>query len=104
MPENFDGEFAGPVSATDALVRSRNIPAVALAAKLTNATLFGLLRQAGVGDLMEEKHYGLGIALGAAELTMRELAALYGSLAHGLTRDPIFSPQPSLQLPFSSLR
>lgn len=81
VPENFDGEFAGPVSATDALVRSRNIPAVALAAKLTSPTLFGLLRQAGVGDLVDEAHYGLGIALGAAELTMRELVALYASLA-----------------------
>ena len=27
-PENFDGRFLGPVTATDALVRSRNIPAV----------------------------------------------------------------------------
>jgi len=33
-PENFDREFLGPIHATDALARSRNIPAVALAARL----------------------------------------------------------------------
>ncbi len=33
-PENFEGEFMGPIHANDALVRSRNIPAVALANRL----------------------------------------------------------------------
>ena len=34
-PENFDGRFVGPISAQDALVRSRNVPAVAVSAKLS---------------------------------------------------------------------
>lgn len=34
-PENFDGRFVGPITAQDALVRSRNIPAITVAAKLT---------------------------------------------------------------------
>ena len=33
-PENFDREFVGPIKATDALARSRNIPAVTLASEL----------------------------------------------------------------------
>ena len=33
-PENFDREFAGPIRATDALARSRNIPAITLASQL----------------------------------------------------------------------
>src|SRR5207247_10818091 len=28
MPENFDGRFVGPMSAEEALIRSRNVPAV----------------------------------------------------------------------------
>ena len=32
-PENFDREFVGPIKATDALARSRNIPAVTLASR-----------------------------------------------------------------------
>ncbi len=38
-PENFDGEFAGPVSVQDALVRSRNVPAVAMGLQLRSARL-----------------------------------------------------------------
>lgn len=79
-PENFDGGFAGPLSATQALVKSRNVPAVALAAKLSGPSLHGFLRQAGVGELQDETHYGLGIALGGAELSLRELVSLYTML------------------------
>ena len=32
-PENFDRDFAGPIRVTDALTRSRNVPAIALAAR-----------------------------------------------------------------------
>src|SRR6185437_443883 len=33
-PENFDGRFLGPVSAEEALIRSRNVPAMWVAAQL----------------------------------------------------------------------
>ena len=33
-PENFDNEFAGPIRAKDALVKSRNVPAVDIASRL----------------------------------------------------------------------
>ena len=33
-PENFDGRFFGPVTAQDALIRSRNVPAVWVASQL----------------------------------------------------------------------
>ena len=36
-PENFDGRFLGPITATDALNRSRNIPAVWVASQLACA-------------------------------------------------------------------
>lgn len=38
-PENFDGRFEGPITARDALVRSRNVPAVAVASRLSKPTL-----------------------------------------------------------------
>ncbi|MBL6752276.1 MAG: transglycosylase domain-containing protein, partial [Nevskia sp.] len=43
-PENFDGSFAGPITAHDALIRSRNIPAVALAARLTRPDFYEFLK------------------------------------------------------------
>ncbi|MEO6922121.1 MAG: penicillin-binding protein 1C [Collimonas sp.] len=80
-PENFDGRFIGPIAAQDALVRSRNIPAVALTSKLSQPTLYEFLQQAGVSKLASEKLYGLALALGGGELTMEELARLYLMLA-----------------------
>jgi penicillin-binding protein 1C len=86
-PENFDGRYAGPVSATDALVRSRNIPALLVAAKLDRPTFYQFLVGAGVDLPQPESYYGLGLVLGTGEVTMEEMVALYAALAnHGILR------------------
>ncbi len=82
-PENYDGEFAGPISATDALARSRNVPAVALAAQLTRPTFYEFLKRGGVALPHEEAFYGLALPLGGGEVTMEELVRLYAALANG---------------------
>lgn len=81
-PENFDGHFLGPVTATEALVRSRNIPAVWVASQLRDPSFYQFLRDAGIGRLASEKHYGLALVLGGGEVTMQELASLYAMLAN----------------------
>jgi len=81
-PENFDGHFLGPVTATEALVRSRNIPAVWVASQLQQPSLYQFLRDAGVSRMASEKHYGLALVLGGGEVTMQELAGLYAMLAN----------------------
>jgi penicillin-binding protein 1C len=81
-PENFDGRFVGPISAQDALVHSRNVPAVAVASRLKDPSLYDFLRQAGVTRLASERHYGLALALGGGEVSMEELARLYLVLAN----------------------
>lgn len=84
-PENFDGRFIGPITATDALIRSRNLPAVSLAAKLSQPSLYGFLKNAGVANLKSESYYGLALVLGGGDMTMQELVALYVMLPnHGL--------------------
>ncbi len=86
-PENFDGRFVGPLSAHDALIRSRNIPAISIAAKLNRPGLYDFLKTAGVTRLAPEAHYGLGLVLGAGEVTMEELVTLYSALAnHGVLK------------------
>ena len=80
MPENFDQAFIGPVSASDALTRSRNVPAVALAARLTQPGYYQFLRTAGISRMASERHYGLALALGGGEVTMEEVATLYAML------------------------
>ncbi len=81
-PENFDGHFLGPVTATEALIRSRNIPAVWVASQLQQPTLYQFLRDAGISRMASEKHYGLALVLGGGEVTMQELAGLYAMLAN----------------------
>lgn len=87
-PENFDRRFLGPVTATDALNFSRNIPAVAIAARLRQPDFYQFLRLAGISRMASEKHYGLSLVLGGGEVTAQELAKLYAMLANrGELRD-----------------
>ncbi|WP_051938516.1 penicillin-binding protein 1C [Luteibacter sp. 9135] len=81
-PENFDGHFLGPVTATQALIRSRNIPAVQIAARLASPNLYQFLHDAGISRMASEKHYGLALVLGGGEVTMQELSGLYAMLAN----------------------
>lgn len=86
-PENFDRDFMGPVQACDALVQSRNIPAVTLASKLREHSLYELLQHADVSGLRPESSYGLTIPLGGVEVSLEDVAGLYAMLAnHGVYR------------------
>ena len=88
-PENFDGRFLGPVTATEALVRSRNIPAVYVASKLKNPDFYQFLKDAGISRMADEDFYGLALVLGGGEVTMEELAKLYATLANRGTFAPL---------------
>jgi len=81
-PENFDGRFVGPITARDALIRSRNVPAMTLSAQLSTPTLYQFLRSAGISKMASEKHYGLALTLGGGEVTMEEAATLYAMMAN----------------------
>jgi len=83
-PGNFDGTFHGPVSARVALASSLNVPAVRAAHGLPQGTLLAWLRANGMQHLQEDAaHYGLSLALGSGEVTLRELVQAYASLARG---------------------
>jgi penicillin-binding protein 1C len=82
-PENFDREFLGPIRASDALARSRNVPAVTLASELAHPNLYEFLRDADVRLPHPESYYGLSLPLGGAEVTMEDLVRLYATLANG---------------------
>jgi penicillin-binding protein 1C len=82
-PENFDGRFVGPIAAEEALIRSRNVPAVMVASQLSRPSLYDFLKSAGVSRLQGERHYGLALALGGGEVSMEELGRLYAMLLNG---------------------
>jgi penicillin-binding protein 1C len=93
-PDNFRGDFKGPLSAWYALVDSRNIPAVQLAMDIHSPDLYDFLKLSGISGLKEKGHYGLSVVLGSADLTMLELASLYAALANnGMKRELRFYTQ-----------
>lgn len=78
-PENSDGDFLGPVSAAEALRRSRNIPAIELANRLPDGGLENFIRSSGVQ--LPVRSHGLALAIGATEMRLEDLARLYAQLA-----------------------
>ena len=81
-PENADNEFFGPVLARDALTHSRNIPAINLVRKIGTRNFYKTLTDCGVSGLKSPEHYGVSVALGGAEVSMRELAGIYATMAN----------------------
>jgi penicillin-binding protein 1C len=102
-PENFDGRFVGPIPAEEALIRSRNIPAMVVAAQVKQPSLYEFLKNAGVSRMAPESFYGLALVLGGGEVTMEELARMYAMLANdGMLRhlrtDPAAPKDPGVRL------
>ncbi len=83
-PENFDGDYRGPVTVEQALQLSLNIPVVALTAELGPTRLVAALRRAGVDPVLPgDAPPGLAVALGGVGVTAEDLTALYAGLAAG---------------------
>ncbi len=82
-PENYDGKYRGLVSATYALRRSLNVPAVTVLDRLGYDDLHGLLANSGMSTLIKPADfYGLGLTLGNCEIRLDQLTAAYCMLAN----------------------
>ncbi|AZZ35608.1 hypothetical protein CIK05_01935 [Bdellovibrio sp. qaytius] len=81
-PENFDEQFLGPMSADQALILSRNLPAVDLARRLENPSFYEFMKGKSSLRFKDEKFYGLSLPLGGVEMSLLDLLKLYASLAH----------------------
>jgi penicillin-binding protein 1A len=87
-PRNIDGEFEGTVTIRDALVRSRNLPAIRLAADVGLNDVTRLARRAGIRSEMPTVP---SIAIGTAGVTALELTASYTAFARlGTSVSPRF--------------
>lgn len=82
QPENYEGNFLGPVSISQALIKSRNIPAIDIAAQLKSPDLYDFLQLSQMQLTKQKQHYGLALVLGGAELSSQQLAMLYAMLAN----------------------
>lgn len=96
-PDNFASVYKGPVQAWFALTDSRNIPAITLEQKLKKRNLYDFMKASGVTQMKERDHYGLSITLGTCEVTMLEIAKMYGTLLNnGYQYDVNLTPIPVL--------
>ena len=83
-PENFNPGFSGPVSVTDALQRSLNVPAVQVLDQLGSHAFYAALRNAGVTlKLPADATANLALGLGGAGTTLEALVGAYSALANG---------------------
>ncbi len=93
-PHNIGHDFLGPMLAREALANSRNIPALEVLSRLGVERALQFFDAAGVAGIdYDPGAYGLGLVLGNLHVTLEELVALYGVLAHdGRTRRLRFFP------------
>lgn len=83
VPQNYDRSFRGPVTLRRSLAGSLNIPAVRTLELLGYEPLHARLRLLGMDTLdRDAEHYGYGLALGGAEVTLLQLTNAYRALAN----------------------
>ncbi len=81
-PEDYDRQFSGPVSVREALANSLNVPAVRVLSKVGVPALLDRLHVMGFTHLQRSPaYYGLGLTLGAGEVSLWDLTHAYVTLA-----------------------
>jgi penicillin-binding protein 1C len=83
LPQNYDRQFKGWVSARTALGASLNVPAVRVGAMLGADALFARLNAFGLALPESGGYYGASLALGSADVTLLALTNAYRALANG---------------------
>jgi penicillin-binding protein 1A len=77
-PRNFDGAFEGILTLRDALVRSKNVPAVRLAQELGTDSVALLAERAGIAPPIPREP---SMALGTVAVSLLELTTAYTAFA-----------------------
>ncbi len=89
IPQNYDRQFKGWVSARTALASSLNVPAVRTLVMVSPLTFARQLKALGIGLAEGGDYYGYSLALGSAEVSLLELANAYRALANGGRVSPV---------------
>lgn len=83
IPQNYDRQFKGAVSARTALAASLNVPAVRTLVMVSPESFARQLRAAGLPLRESGDYYGYSLALGSAEVSLLSLTNAYRTLANG---------------------
>ncbi len=80
-PENYDLTFEGAVPASEALSRSRNVPAVYMLRDYGISPFLNLMRKTGLSSFNKPAdYYGLTLILGGGEASLWELTNMYAGM------------------------
>ncbi|MCF6278814.1 MAG: penicillin-binding protein 1C [Flavobacteriaceae bacterium] len=81
-PKNFNKEYDGAVSASEALSRSLNVPAVRMLQDFGLDRFHHYLKELDLKDVKHNaNHYGLSLILGGAESNLWDLCKSYASMS-----------------------
>ena len=83
IPQNYDRQFKGWVSARTALAASLNVPAVRTLVMVSPDAFHKQLRALGLPLKETGDYYGYSLALGSAEVSLLTLTNAYRALANG---------------------
>ena len=99
QPGNFQQSFHGPVSVSEALVKSLNVPAVEVLEKLGAARFVAMLRRGGLKlEFPRGAEPNLSVILGGAGAKLEELVGAYAAFARrGISVRPRFTSDSSFQ-------
>jgi penicillin-binding protein 1C len=93
-PSNFDKSYRGIVTVRDALIHSLNLPALDVEKQIGQPLFYARLLELGMHTISEPAdHYGLGLVLGNAEVSLLDLTNAYACLARG----GVYLPTRSIQ-------
>jgi 1A family penicillin-binding protein len=81
-PDNYDGQFHGPVQVRFALGNSYNIPAVKVLALNGINDFIATASAFGITTFKDPKNYGLSLTLGGGEVKMVDMAVAFGVFAN----------------------
>lgn len=82
IPVNYDGKFHGNVTLRSALANSYNIPAVKVLNSYGVDKMLTLGREMGIRSWDNSAPIGLSLTLGGLEVTMLDMARVYGTFAN----------------------
>ncbi len=88
-PVNYDGKFHGKIPLRQALANSYNVPAVKVLAQLGVTNMIAKGKDMGINSWQDESRYGLSLTLGGGEVTMLDMARVYGTLANAGQREDL---------------
>lgn len=85
-PQNYDGRYHGIVTLRAALANSYNIPAVKTLNRFGVEQMVEMGRMMGVTTWEDSSRFGLALTLGGGEVTLADMAVVYGTFANGGNR------------------